>query len=134
MQLDRLKRRDFISLIGGAAAWPGVAWGQRAPKNPRLGVLLYSTPQTDPNYQSFRRGLRDLGYVEGQNIDIEYRYAEGKPERLPELAASLVARKPDVLLALGGDVAPDLIGATKTIPIVFATSTDPVQSGLVLSL
>jgi putative ABC transport system substrate-binding protein len=131
-----MQRRKFITLLGGAAAtWPLTARAQqRTAKIPRLGVLIYSNPQTDPNTESFRRGMRELGYVDGQNIAIEYRYAESRPERLPELAADLVRRKPDVLFALGGDVAPDAGKATQSIPIVFAVSADPVQSGLVASL
>ena len=78
--------------------------------------------------------MRELGYIDGQNLLLEYRFAEGRPERLPGLAAELVALKPDVILALGGDVAPDVVKATQTIPIVFAVSTDPVLSGLVASL
>jgi putative ABC transport system substrate-binding protein len=101
---------------------------------PRLGVLLYSTAQADPNAESFRRGLRDLGYVDGRNIAIEYRAAEGRPERLPELAADLVRGKPDVLFALGGDVTQVAAKATQTVPIVFVSSADPVQLGLVASL
>ena len=131
-----MKRREFITLLGGvAAAWPLAAQAQqRTVKIPRIGVLLYSNPQADPNNESFRRGMRELGYVDGQNITIEYRYAEGRPERLPELAADLVRLKPDVLFALGGDVAPDARRATQSIAIVFAVSTDPVQSRLVESL
>jgi len=78
--------------------------------------------------------MRELGYIDGKNIVIEYRYAEGKPERLPELAADLVQLKPDVIFALGGDVAPFASKATQTIPIVFSISADPVQMGLVASL
>src|SRR5262245_47448140 len=99
-----MRRREFISLVGGAAIWPVVGRAQPAARFPRIGVLIYSTPERDPNTQSFLRGLRDLGYVTGQNIDIEYRFAEGKPERLPEVAAELVRAKPDVIFALGGDV------------------------------
>jgi putative ABC transport system substrate-binding protein len=97
-------------------------------------VLLYSTPRGDPNNEAFHRGMSDLGYVDGQNIVFEYRFADGRPERLPELAADLVRLNPDVIFALGGDVAPDARKATKTIPIAFAVSTDPVRSGLVASL
>jgi len=86
--------------------WPLAARAQQAPKTSRLGVLLFSTPQADPQMETARRALRDLGYVEGQNLAIEYRSAEGEPERLPDLAADLVRMKPDVLFALGGDVTP----------------------------
>jgi putative ABC transport system substrate-binding protein len=130
-----MNRRAFIAMLGAAAAWPRVGLAQQAGKAvARVGVLLFGTPDTDPNFAQFRRGLRDLGYVESQNIAIEYRYAEGKPERLRGLARELVAIKPDVIFALGGDVAPLARTATSTIPIVMAVSDDPVQSGLVASL
>jgi putative tryptophan/tyrosine transport system substrate-binding protein len=129
-----IKRREFISLLGAAAAWPLAARAQQAAKLPRLGVLLLSTPQADPQMETARRALRDLGYVEGHNLAIEYRYAEGRPERLPDLAADLVRMKPDVLFVLGGDVAPAAVKATQAIPIVFTSSADPVRQGFVASL
>jgi putative tryptophan/tyrosine transport system substrate-binding protein len=130
-------RREFITVLGGAAAasvaWPVAARAQRPAKAmPRVGVLLYT--ETDPNYSSFRRGLRELGYVENQNIVLEPRSAESDPERLPVLARELVAAKPDVIYVLGGDVAPFARAATSTIPIVMAVSNDPARSGLVASL
>ena len=113
---------------------PAAAIAQQAQKAiPRLGVLLFGTPETDPNLGAFREGLRELGYIEARNIAIEYRYAAGKGERLRELAAELVSTKPDVILAIGGDVAPFARAATSTIPIVMAVSTDPVETGLVTS-
>ena len=130
-----MQRREFISLVGGTAlAWPLGARAQQSVKRHRLGVLLYSTPQADPQMKSLSRGLRDLGYIDGQNLAIEYRYAEGKPERLPDLAADLVGLKPDVLVTIGGDVTSVAIKATRTIPIVFTSSADPVQLGFVASL
>ena len=129
-----MRRRNFITLLGGAAIWPLAARAQQVARRPRLAVLLYSTPQRDPNTEAFLRGMRDLGYVDGQNIDIEYRYAQGKPDRLPDLAEQLVSSKPDVTFALGGDVAPFLRKATQTIPIVYAMSADPVRLGLAASL
>jgi putative ABC transport system substrate-binding protein len=95
---------------------------------------LFSTPQADPQIAVVHRALRDLGHIEGHNLVVEYSYAEGRPERLPELAAALVNLKPDVLFALGGDVAIAAVKATRTIPIVFASSADPVQLGFVASL
>jgi putative tryptophan/tyrosine transport system substrate-binding protein len=127
-------RRDLLALVGSGVGWPLAARAQQPAKIPHLGVLLYSTPQTDPQMEFVRNGLRDLGYVEGRNLVVTYRYAEGKSERLPELAAELADLKPDVLLAIGGDVAPVMVKATKIIPIVFASSADPVQLGLVASL
>jgi putative tryptophan/tyrosine transport system substrate-binding protein len=130
-----MRRRELLSLLGGAAAaWPLAARAQQAARLPRLGVLLLSTPQADPQMETARRALRDLGYVEGQNLAIEYRYAEGRPERLPDLAADLVRMKPDVLFVLGGDVAPAALKATQTIPVVFTSSADPVRQGFVASL
>ncbi len=129
-----MRRREFIALVGGAAAaWPLSARAQ-GPRMRRIGVLLFGTPQTDPNLAAFLRGMRELGYIESQNIAIEYRYAEGKPDRLRGLAAELVGIKPDLIFALGGDVAPSVRAATSTIPIVVAVSNDPVQAGLVASL
>jgi putative ABC transport system substrate-binding protein len=130
-----MRRREFITLLGGAAAsWPIAAPAQQAARMPHLGVLLYSSPQADPQMEAIRGGLRELGYVEGRNLVVSYRYAEGRPERLPGLAVDLVRERPDLLLAIGGDVAPHAVKATPTIPIVFATSSDPVQHGLVESL
>jgi putative ABC transport system substrate-binding protein len=130
-----MRRREFLSLLAGAAvSWPLAARAQQAARLPRLGVLLLSTPQADPQMETARRALRDLGYVEGHNLAIEYRYAEGRPERLPDLAADLVRLKPDVLFVLGGDVTPAAVKATQTIPIVFTSSADPVRLGFVASL
>jgi len=130
-----MKRRQVIALLASAALSPLTAHAQRAGKlAPRVGVLLYGTAETDPNYGSFRRGLRELGYVENQTIVLEPRSAESKPERLPELARELVAAKPDLIYVLGGDVAPFVRAATSAIPIVMAVSNDPVRSNLVASL
>ena len=129
-----MKRREFISLLSGAAlAWPLPLGAQQVVRRPRVGVLIFSNPQTDPNTEAFRRGMHDLGYVDGQNIAIEYRYAEGKPERFPELAAELVRLKPDVVFVLGGDAAPFVSKATQTIPIIYSMSADPVKLGLAAS-
>ena len=129
-----MRRREFITLLGGAAAWPLAARAQQAARTTRLGVLLYSTPQAESQVERVRSGLRELGYMEGRNLVISYSSAEGKPERLPDLAAALVRESPDLLLALGGDVAPHAAKATSTIPIVFVSSADPVQLGLAASL
>jgi putative ABC transport system substrate-binding protein len=129
-----MRRRTFIAILGAAAAWPVSARAQKTARMPRLGVLLYSTPQDDPQARALEEGLRDLGYIDGQNISIEYRFAEGKVERLPDLAVDLVRLKPDVLFPIGGDVAPFVSKATQTIPIVFVMSADPLQLGLVASV
>ena len=107
---------------------------QTPPSIARIGILLFSTPSTDPNVPVFRDALRELGWIEGRNVAYEYRFADGRPERLPELAAELAALKPNVIYALGGDVAPSAKQATRTIPIVAVVSNDPVDSGLVASL
>jgi putative ABC transport system substrate-binding protein len=121
-------------LAAGLLAVPHLAEAQPAPKVARIGVLLYGTPETDPNFAAFRDGLRDLGYVEGRNLTFEHRFAEAKPERLAALAADLVKREPHVIFALGGDVAPFARAATSTIPLVMSVSVDPVQTQLVSSL
>jgi len=127
-------RRTFLTVLaGGLLAAPLAAEAQPA-KVARVGILLYGTPQADPNLADLRRSLRELGYLEGRNLFLEYRFAEGKPERLPELATELARLKPDLIVALGGDVTPAAQQATQTIPIVMWVSNDPVQSRLVTSL
>ena len=110
------------------------AGAEAQPARKTVGVLLFSTPAGDANLAAFRRGLAELGYVEGRTLELVYRYAEGKPERLPALAAELAALSPDLIFAMGGDVAPFARTATSVIPIVVAVSNDPVQAGLVASL
>src|SRR5215510_4617512 len=128
-----MKRREFISLLGAAAAWPALTVAQ-SKRQWRLGALLYSNPQSDPQMEAIRRRLTELGYSEGRNISIEYRYAEGRLDRLPTLAAELAALQPDVILAIGGDVAPTARKVDQKIPLVFVSSADPEQLGLVASL
>jgi putative tryptophan/tyrosine transport system substrate-binding protein len=108
--------------------------GQPKARTYRLGVLLYSTPTADSNVAIFREAMRAAGYVEGRNVTFEYRYAEGKPERLKALAEELVLLKPDLIYAVGGDVVPSAKNATQTIPIVGLMSLDPVRAGIVPSL
>lgn len=127
-------RRTFVAAALTLALAPRAAGAQQRARVLRLGVLLYSNAATDPNLRGVRDALRDLGYVEGQNLAIDYRAAEGYPERLPELAAQMVRARPDIILALGGDVAPFATAATTTILIVFAVSSDPVRGKLVRSL
>jgi putative tryptophan/tyrosine transport system substrate-binding protein len=127
-----VKRREFMSLLGGAAAWPLAARAQQAGKIRRIGVLLLNRDATVLG--PFQQGLQALGYVEGKNVTFEYRYAEGRVERLPDLAAELVRLNPDLIFAVGAEVAPIASNATRTIPLVVVVSNDPVQAGLVTSL
>jgi putative ABC transport system substrate-binding protein len=130
-----MRRRDFLAAAGSATAmWPSSLSAQQPALRTRVGILIYSTPERDPSTQSFLRGMRELGYIDGRNVSFEFRYADSKPERLADLAADLVRSKPDVIYALGGDVTPSVAKATQTIPIVYAMSADPVQVGLAASL
>src|SRR5450432_2321142 len=128
-----MRRRDFMTLVVGASAvaWPSAADAQ--PKIARIGYLASNLANQGP-LEAFRQGLRDLGYVEGRNLVIEYRDAQGKLEPLPTLAAELVALKVDVILATSTAAALAAKQTTSVVPIVFATVPDPVASGLVASL
>jgi putative tryptophan/tyrosine transport system substrate-binding protein len=136
MQFGQLKRRDFLMLLGSAAAWPLAAGAQQTAR-PTVGVLGSSSGGADnirTNVEHLRRGLSDAGFVEGQNLVVEYRWAEGRYERLPALAIELVRHPVAVLVAAGITAAVAAKAATSTIPIVFYTGGDPVKLGLVGSL
>ena len=114
--------------------WTGLGHTQQLARAPRLGILRYGSSKEDGGIEPFLVELRALGYREGLNINIDYRYAEGNADRLPLLASEIVLSKPDVMMAFGGDIAPFVRDATQTIPIVFSVSADPIQLRLVASL
>ena len=129
-----MKRREFITLLGGAAAWPLAARAQQATKLPTIGYLGSATLATESQRMAaFVQRLRELGWVEGRTVVIDYRWAEGRTERYAEIAAEFVRLKVDVIVTVGGAVGAAK-QATATIPIVFAGAGDPVGSGMVASL
>jgi putative tryptophan/tyrosine transport system substrate-binding protein len=135
MQFEQLERRQFITLLGGATVlWPLASVAQQAAKVPLICALVIGNTDPAEFWRLFRQGLRDLGYVEGQNIRFEFRSAEGQADRLPELAAELVRLKVDVIVTWFTPPAQAARQATREIPIVMADAGDPVGTGLIASL
>ena len=133
-----MKRREFITLLGGAAAaWPLTASAQQPERMRRIGVLM-AYAESDPEVQTwiaaFRKGLRELGWVEGQNIQIEFRWATTDVERMQQFTKELVELRPDVILSSGTPTTRLLMQQTRSVPIIFANLVDPVGSGFVTSL
>jgi putative ABC transport system substrate-binding protein len=130
-----MRRRDFIALVGGTAGtWPLAARAQVSTKRPLIGVMVAVTRPGNPVLNAFVRGLRELGYAEGENVDIAWRFAEGRMDRFPELAEGLVRLMPDVIMAA---VTPAAVAArklTQTIPIVCPLLADPIRFGLIESV
>src|SRR5262249_33898764 len=136
---DRVRRREFLALVGGASlVWPLAARAQQPERTRRIGILSPGrTELPDPTFNmlnAFLQGLNELGYTEGQNLTVERRYANGSSDQLRELAAELVKRKPDVIVAFSTTAARPVKQATHTIPIVAVAMADPVSDELVASL
>jgi len=132
-----MNRREFITLLGGAAAWPLAARAQQGERVRRIGVLTADTeddPQTKARLAAFRQGLERLGWSEGRNVRIDYRFAADHPDRYQPLAKELVSLQPDVLFAYTTPIAVTFQQESRSIPIVFAGVSDPIGSGLVASL
>jgi len=129
-----MKRREFIALLGGAAMWPLAARAQQSAV-PVIGFMSTLSPENISSpLAGFHQGLKEAGYIESQNVAIEYRWAQGHCDRMPELAADLVRRKVAVIVASGGDPSPQIAkAATQTIPIVFGMFGDPIREGQVIS-
>jgi len=128
-----MRRREFITLLSGAAAWPLAAHAQQSGKLPRIGVLVSASPP-HPFADAFRQGLHAIGYSEGQNITVEFRYTEGRSDRAAALAGELLRLEVDVIVTHFTPAVRAAMGATQTIPIVMAPAGAPLQSGFIESL
>jgi putative tryptophan/tyrosine transport system substrate-binding protein len=135
--LDRLKRRDFVTLVGGAAAWPLAARAQQGERMRHVGVLMTAAADDSESLArvgAFLQGLQQLGWTDGRNVRLEYRWGSGDAGRIRKYAAELVALAPDVILVTGTSGMTPLQQATRTIPIVFVNASDPVGGGFAMSL
>ena len=131
-----MNRREFITLLGGAATWPLAARAQQQGRIPRIGVLMAIAADSEgqARHTAFVQGLQELGWSDGRNVRLDTRWGAGNTDRVREYAVELVALAPDVILAAGGAAVPSLLQATRTVPIVFTQTSDPVGAGFVDSL
>ena len=132
-----MRRRQFIALVGGAVAWPAAARAQQPERVRRIGVLLpyiERDAQAQARVTAFLAALQERGWTDGRNVGIEFRYAEGQPDRLPALAAELIQRGVDVILTAGTECTDIARRAAKNIPIVMAAVGDPIAAGFIASL
>lgn len=129
-----MRRRELLLGAGATALFSGTAGAQTRTGPPRLGVLRYGSPKDDKAMQPFLSAMNSLGYIAGKTVSYDYRYANGAVDRLPGLASELAASSPNIMMAFGGDLAPYVRDAARSLPIVFSVSADPVQLGLVASL
>src|SRR5262249_36786315 len=136
-QEGAVRRRDFICLLSGAATWPLVAYAQQSEGVRRIGVLMSvaaDDPEGKARFAAFEQGLQQLGWIDGRNVRIETRWSGGKSDDARKYAAELIALKPDVILASGGAIVGPVLQVTRTVPIVFTQTPDPVAAGFVASL
>src|SRR5262245_13868014 len=135
MSFDQLKRRQFITLLGGAAAWPVAAWAQQGERVRRIGVLTAGTSPHDADMQvrnaAFLQTLQQLGWTVGRNVQIDYRWGMGSADSNRRYAAELVALAPDVIVGAGTASMGPLLQATRNVPIVFVSVVDPVGAGFI---
>src|SRR5262245_39953834 len=129
-----MRRREFITLLGGAAAWPLAARAQQPGKTPRVGYIRAGTPRNDPFREEFMRGMRDLGYVERRNIAYEFRHYGDDVESIPSLIGELLRAKVDVIVVGGTAAIRAAQSATQSIPIVMGAAGDPLESGLIAGM
>src|SRR6516164_8925948 len=129
-----MKRREFIALLGGAAAWPLAARAQQAGKPPHVGYIRAGTPNNDPFREEFVRGMRDLGYFEGRNVAYEFRYYGDDLASIAALIHDLLRAKVDIIVAGGTAAVRAAQTATQSVPIVMGAASDPLESGLIAGL
>lgn len=132
-----MRRREFVSLLGGTVAvWPVLAWAQASRNIPHIGILWHAAKaeQEEPYFSAIINGLRDVGYVDGSTVVLEHRFPNEQADQFRKMAAELVALQPDVLVGIGANASPYIKQATNSIPIVFVIVPDPVGSKLVESL